>query len=196
MRHRIATIVFACALGACAGPPPNHMATFHEYVDAVNSKAIDDALALHTDDAEFILPGQKPIRGLDEMRSLLEWDAAMNARIRFRGIEERGDTLVIASGSERNAWFQGVGLDSIEYGPGLRVVFEGALIRGVYPSALTPESAAAFQTRVGEFFGWAAVEAPEDLRKVMPEGVFRYDAPSARAWIALLDRYQKKPGGL
>ena len=165
-------------------------AIFHAYVDAVNRNAVEDALSFHTENAEFIIPGQQPIRGKEAMRALLQWDSVLQSSLVFGAAEEEGDTLTVSSGSERISWFSGIGLDSIAYGPGLRIIFDGPLIRGVYPSALVPSSAAEFEARVGLFMGWAAQEAQEDLGQLMPNGLFRYDAESATAWLDVLARYQ------
>lgn len=188
MRYAILIAVTITIVG-CPGNP-NRVAIFERHVDAVNRNAIEEALSLYTADAEFMIPGQRPIRGTDAMRSLLEWDAVLGTRLEFSGFEERGETLFVASGTERNAWFSGVGLESIEYGAGLRVVFEGDLIAGIYPSGLTPKSASELETRVGAFMTWAGTHAPDELERLLPEGYFQYDSQSARAWIRLLDRYK------
>ena len=175
--------------GGCTGGV-DHVAIFQDYAGAVTRNAVEEALGFHTSDAEFVIPGQVPIRGTDAMRDLLQWDSVLQSSLAFDGFEEVGDTLLVTSGSERNLWFSGVGLDSITYGPGLRIVFDGALISGIYPSALTPESQAEFEGRVGEFMGWAAQAAADDVGRLMPNGLFRYDASAALVWLELLQRYQ------
>ena len=187
--RRAILIVIAFTIVGCAGNP-DRVAIFQRYVDAVNRKAIEEALSLHRADAEFIIPGQRPVRGTESMRSLLEWDVVMGTHLEFSGFEERGDTLFVASGVESNAWFSGVGLESIEYGAGLRVVFDGDLITGIYPSGLTPDSASEFKAHVGAFMTWAGTHAPDELERLLPEGYFQYDSQSAHAWIKLLGRYK------
>lgn len=119
-------IVIAASFAACS-TGSGRDEVFRSYVDAVNRNAVSAALALHTADAEFIIPGQTPIRGLEAMRSLLQWDSVLTSQLRFDKGAWRGDTLVISGGSERNAWFAGIGMDSLAYGPGLQVVFSGAV---------------------------------------------------------------------
>ena len=163
---------------------------FLDYFDAVNRNAVSEALAFHTPDAEFVIPGQPPIRGTEALRSLLQWDSVLNSSVRFGPVEQQlGDTLFAGPGSERNAWFQGIGLDSIVYASGSRFVFEGALIKGIYPSSLTPKSTAEFEARVEAFMGWAAAYSPDDMASLLPNGVFRYDREAAEAWLDLLAVY-------
>ncbi len=188
MRRAVLTVITIMIVGCTASS--DRVVVFQRYVDAVNRKAVEEALSLHTVDAEFIIPGQRPVRGTDAIRSLLEWDAVLGTRLDFSGFEERGDTLFVASGAERNAWFDGVGLESIEYGAGLRVVFDGGLITGIYPSGLTPDSALELQAHVGAFMIWARAHAPDELERLLPEGYFQYDSQSAHGWIRLLSRYQ------
>jgi len=143
----------------------------------------------YTANAEFIIPGQPPISGTDALRSLLQWDSVLHSSLNFGPVELLGDTLFAGPGSERNAWFQGIGLDSIVYASGSRFVFEGSLIKGVYPSSLTPQSTEDFEARVREFMGWAAEYAPDDMARLLPNGVFRYDREAAEAWLDLLAVY-------
>ncbi len=187
----VAISVLVGVLSACA--PPSQEARREQvlrgYIGAVNANDVDAALSYHTPDAEFLIPGQNLIRGTEPMRALLQWDSVLASQIRFEPESWAGDTLVVGPGVERNAWFSGVGIDSIRYGAGTRFVFEGDRIKGVYPSALEPESLEAFQTRVGAFLGWAQTNAPE-VEELAPGGLFTYDRESAAAWLVVLDRYR------
>jgi len=165
-----------------------------EYIDAVNGHSVAEAMALHTFDAEFIVPGQAPIRGTEEMTALMQWDSVMQSRIRFGEVERHGDTLIAGPGSEQNLWFRGIGMDSISYASGTRFVFEGTLIKGVYPANLLPESASEFETRFGEFVTWASTHAPDDFALLLPDGLFRYDPEAAATWLNLLNRYASRDG--
>jgi hypothetical protein len=178
---------------ACTGESPEarREAVLQQYIRAVNANDVELALTLHTPDAEFLIPGQRPIRGTEPMRALLQWDSILGSEIRFEAALWLGDTLVAGPGRERNAWFQGVGLDSIQYAPGTRFVFEGDRISGVYPSALEDESARDFNLEMGAFMGWARTNAPEVL-ELAPEGQFTYDAESARRWLEILARYGRE----
>lgn len=105
---------------ACVGPPSREgrEAVVADYIDAVNRNAVEEALAHHTADAEFLIPGQEPIVGTTAMRALLQWDSVLGSRIAFEPGHWAGDTLVAREGSESSAWFRGIGLDSILYAGG------------------------------------------------------------------------------
>jgi len=167
---------------------------FREYLDAVNQNDVSRALAVQTRDAEFVIPGQTPVRGIDGIRSLLQWDSVLQSQVRFGVVERIGDTLIAGPGSERSLWFEGIGLDSLAYEEGTRVVFEGRLIKGIYPAALIPESAAAFELRFGEFMAWATQNAPDELDQLMPGGFFEYSSAAAEGWLTLLRRYEAARG--
>ena len=124
---------------------------FSTYVNAVNQNDVSGALATHTQDAEFIIPGQHPIKGSEKIRSLLQWDSILQSQIMFDDLRVHGDTILAGAGSERNLWLKGIGLDSIAYTPGTRIVFEGELIRGIYPATLFSESRVEFGIRFQEF---------------------------------------------
>jgi hypothetical protein len=185
---RTATFVLAPLALSCT-TSVDRESVMRGYVDSVNRNDVSAALAFHTPDAEFIIPGQPPIRGIEAMRSLLQYDSVLQSTLSFGPGIQRGDTLFAGQGSERNGWFRGIGLDSIAYASGTRFVFEGALIKGIYPESLVAETASEFEVRVEAFMSWAAENAPDELSALMPDGLFRYDRESAEAWLILLARY-------
>ena len=187
--------IVIAALASCDPPPDPGLreAALRGYIEAVNRNAVSEALAFHTPDAEFQIPGQGTIQGLEAMRSLLQWDSVLGSRIRFEPLNWRGDTLVVSAGAERNAWFAGIGVDSIQYTAGTRFVFEGDRIRGVYPASLEPESLVELEARFGAFWRWAETNAPEAAR-LAPEGLFQYNAEAAQEWLDIFARYQDEGG--
>ena len=185
---RLLSVAAVFLVAACA-EPVDRDAVFRAYVDAVNRSDVSGALRLHTPDAVFLIPGQDTIRGLGQMRGLLQWDSVLQSSIAFGPSELRGDTLVLDQGSERSLWFSGIGMDSLHYAPGLRVVFDNGLIDGIFPSALTPASATEFETKVGRFLAWGTQNATRELATLMTDGRFRYDADAARQWLVILDTY-------
>jgi hypothetical protein len=68
--RRASPLVLGALFSSCSGPP-NDASVFRGYLAAVNRHAVAEALAFHTSKAEFILPGQAPIRGSADLRSLL-----------------------------------------------------------------------------------------------------------------------------
>jgi hypothetical protein len=166
--------------------------TFNTYVNAVNQNDVSEALSTHTQDAEFIIPGQKVIRGSENLRSLLQWDSVLQSRIKFTDLKVHGDTLIAGAGSERNFWFDGIGLDSIVYASGTRVVFQGKFIKGIYPATIVSESSKELERCFQRFMIWATQNASEDLVQLMPDGFFIYNSESAKEWIKLFDYYNSQ----
>jgi hypothetical protein len=163
-----------------------------DYIDAVNGNAVERALSHHTIDAEFLIPGQEPIVGTEEMRALLQWDSVLGSEIRFDPGRWRGDTLVLGEGAESNAWFRGIGIDSVLYAAGTRFVFEEDDIRGIYPSEIQPGSMNDFRSKYAIFFEWADTNAPE-VSQLAPGGQFTYSGEAAERWLAVLARYGWQP---
>ena len=108
------------------------------YESAHNNQDIEASLDLYVRDAQFDLVGVWMKKGIDEMRELAEWDAALNSSLDFHIEEVRGDT-VVCSVLERNDWFKAVGIDPL-YHPKALVVIQNGLIHHIiaYPS---PDSA-------------------------------------------------------
>jgi hypothetical protein len=189
------TVLLGAFLVSCS-EPQGDASVFRGYLDALNRHAVSEALAFHTSDAEFALPGQTPIRGTEGLRSLLQWDSVLQSTVRFAEAVQIADTLILGPGSERNLWFQGIGLDSVAYAGGTRVVLQGTRIHGIYPAPFQRESATEFEGRYTEFMTWAEREAPEEVARLLPGGLFRYDMQSAEAWLELLrEYYERHPHG-
>jgi SnoaL-like domain len=182
--------VVSVGVVACAGSQSQErrQAVLADYVEAVNQNDVERALSHHTADAEFLIPGQGPIIGIAAMRGLLQWDSVLESRLRFEPGRWSGDTLFAGEGVESNAWFRGVGLDSILYGEGTRFVFEGDRISGIYPSMLRPGSMGEAEDRFRAFFEWAGVNAPE-VSELAPGGRFLYSGEAAERWLDVLARY-------
>lgn len=184
------TIIVALLIAGCTSESEEarRAEVFRGYIEAVNANDVGATLSYHTPDAEFLIPGQSPIVGTEAMRALLQWDSVMGSQLRFDVGQWLGDTLVAGPGSERSAWFRGIGLDSLQYAPGTRFVFDGDRIRGVYPSSLSAESTEEFEVAMGAFFTWAQAHAPE-VEELAPGGQFTYDRRNAERWLEVLERY-------
>jgi hypothetical protein len=189
----IRSMMVALLLLGCSGESDEarREEVFVQYIRAVNANDVSAALSYHTPNPEFLIPGRRPIVGTEAMRALLQWDSVLGSQLRFDAGQWSGDTLTVGAGAERNAWFGGIGLDSIHYAPGTRFVFERDRIRGVYPSSITAKSAEEFEAKVGAFMVWAEANAPE-VTELAPGGQFRYDGESARRWLDVLERYGRR----
>lgn len=177
-----------CATVWCAGctSRPDPAAFIERYVALHRTRNVDGLLGLHTAEAEFLIPGQPPIRGTIALRNLFEWDAVLESELVMSAINSNGDTIFVDSVTERNKWFQAMGLAEVRYQPGTKIVLRDGQIIGTYPATFDEATLRQF-TRVFErLMQWLATQRPEALAQLLPEGRFKYDAASARLWLEVL----------
>ena len=161
------------------------------YVKLHRSHDIDGLLALHTDDTEFLMPGQPPIRGKEALRDLLEWDAVLESELTMSDISIDGDTILINTVIERNKFFQSMGVTDVRYQPGTRFVLRNERIVGTYPAAISEESLNKGRKEYQNLIQWLSTNRPNTLERLMPNGKFRYDAASARLWLKVLEEWKQ-----
>ena len=159
------------------------------YVALHRSGDIDGLLALHTKDAEFIIPGQNPIRGRKALRDLLEWDRVLQSELDMDSIRMNGDTIVIDVVTETSKWFRAIGVSKARYGPGTRFVLRHGRIVGIYPASFDDETRDRVIRQFGRLAEWLTRNRPEVLDQLLPEGKFQYNAASARLWLTVLEEW-------
>jgi len=163
---------------------------FNKYISAHNSHDVGATIKYFRSDATFELPGQDTLFGMDRILSLEEWDAALNSNLQASSFVESGDTVIVNSIVERNDWFKNMGIDSIVYNPGTKIVFEDGLIKAIKPSSLIKESRESIINRLQMFMNWAKLVHPDELKELLPEGKFEYKKENAIKWVALLKEWQ------
>lgn len=164
------------------------------YVELHRARDIDGLLALHTDDAEFVIPGQNAVRGRKALRDLFEWDAVLDARLEMRDIHMEGDTIRVDTIIESNRFFEALGLPEVRYQPGTRFVLRDGLIAAVHAADLDEETLRRGLPAYQRLMAWLAANRPDDLARLMPDGKFRYDAESARRWLEVLEEWKRSAG--
>jgi len=159
------------------------------YVELHAAGDVEGLLALHTEGAEFLIPGQLPIRGSAALADLFAWDAALGARLEVQGVYSEGDDLVLGPVVERNALLDALGVGPVRHPAGTRFTLEdGRIARTRLPDG-SPEAYATLGRELGLAIAWLRSYRAADLARWMPEGRFRYDAAAARWWLgALADR--------
>jgi hypothetical protein len=149
---------------------------------------VDGLLALHAADAEFLMPGQEPIRGTAALRDMLEWDAVLGCELIMDAVRAEGDAIIVDSVIQRNKLFQAIGLSEVRHKPGTRIVLRNGLIVGTYPASFDDE----IQKRVMEQFepllGWLSMHRP-DAFELLAGGKSRLDASSAKLWLEVLEEW-------
>lgn len=161
-----------------------------EYFAAHNSHDVNKTMKFYSKDASFEIPGQDTIKEFDQIRELEEWDAALNSNLEVSDFVDNGDTIFVNKIIERNDWFKNMGVDSIVYNPGTRIILKNGLIKALIPSPFLQESRERLMTRLQMFVNWAKTVEPEVLKSLLPDGKFAYKKDNANKWIQLLKEWQ------
>jgi ketosteroid isomerase-like protein len=190
--RQVTWIVTSLALLACAGCTGRRdpAALLERYVRLHRSGDVDGLLAMHTEDAEFVLPGQEPIRGRSALRDLFESDAVLGSELVMAGIHARGDTIVVDSITETSKWFRALGVAQVRYRPGTKFVLRGGRIAGTYATPFDDETRERLAERFELLLRWMRENRPDAVNRLMPGGDFRHDAASARLWLEILDEWK------
>lgn len=167
------------------------LALLAQYVARHSAGDVEGLLALHTEEAEFLIPGQPLIRGRRGLRDLYEWDAVLASALVVDGVSVEGDSLLIEQIVERNRFFAALGLAEVHYQPGSRFVIRNGLLSGIYPARFTAETEARLVEQFGQLFGWLSANRPHDAQRLLPNGKFRYDGAAARLWLDVLAAWHR-----
>ncbi len=181
--HRL--LIFLSCLIIISCEKENKVDFIKSYFAAHNRHDIEKALIYYSEDVVFELKGVWTKTGLADMRSLEEWDAALNSHLRLESAEISGDT-VRAKVIESNDWFRSVGIDSLIHDPAVFVIRDGKLqhIMG-YPSAETGQQV---EAAMGKIFQWSAMAADSTVYELIREGQFIYSTESANKWMELFEK--------
>lgn len=191
MRRPLSVIVIASLFALVGCTSSQDPAAFVErYVQLHAARDVDALLALHAPDAEFVIPGQDPIRGSAALRDLLEWDAVLESKLTMSGVRAEGDSILIDSVVERNKWFQALGLSEARFRPGTTMVLRDGRIVGVYPAGFDVDTQRRFIERFEVLAQWLHENRQDALEQLLPGGKFRYDAASARLWLEVFAEWQ------
>lgn len=161
------------------------------YVALHRAGDVDGLLALHTEDSEFIIPGQDPIRGHAALRELFSWDVVLGTELVMEDIHLDGDTVVIDTIVERNKWFEAIGVSETRYRPGTRLVLRDGRIAGTYLSGFDEQTLSLVVEGFGRLMQWLSANRPDAQNRLLPNGMFRYDAASAQLWLNVMGEWQR-----
>ena len=121
----------------------------------------------------------------DAMREVLQWDAALNAKLAFSGLEWEGDT-VRGDFSETNDLVDLLGLEARRFK--IEYQFNGDLIRRQVYDVL-PTDGPSMEQALEPFLEWAKASHADELQAIYPDGRWVYGAAAARGWVELLQAW-------
>jgi hypothetical protein len=174
-------------LGAALSCSPKLVDVVKTYEQAYNDRDLDALLALFAADVHFEIAGQVDLRGKDQLKSLAEYDFALNVEMSIDQYETRDDT-VMCQLLERNDWLRTAGIPEARYMARFKI--EDGLIRTI-SAEQTPETAADFKKVLGSLMRWAEQERSATLAEMMPEGKFAYNGENAVKSLSLLRQWKE-----
>ena len=179
------SFITICCLVLVSCASENKADVIKSYFSVHNNHDIENALNYYSEDVVFELKGVWTKTGLADMRSLEEWDAALNSQLRLEAAEVSGDT-VRAKVIESNDWFRSVGIDSLVHDPAVFVISDGKFkhIMG-YPSAETGKQV---EAAMGKIFQWSAMTGDSTVYGLIQQGQFVYSTESANMWMELFEK--------
>lgn len=153
------------------------------YEQVYNSHDFNGIMSFYADDAQFTVVGAFNKTGIEQIRTITEWDTTVKVHMSISDIAVQGDTVTFKL-VESNEWWRLAGIDTVTYYP-CTIIFSNGLIKSIKAEA-TKESLAAINKVLPGIFSWVAKERSEEYAEVMPGGEFIYTAESAEKWLELL----------
>lgn len=174
-------------------PEKGPATTVTEFFQRLAEHDTDAVLALLHEDFVFRTGDGTVVARRKNIRPMLEWDAAAHSRIEIESLQVEGDE-VHARIRERNRFTDLLGLKPWEV-EATFTVRDGQIRQEVARERAAEGSSfnESFQRALQPVAAWAAKAHPEEAAAVFDAGrVTRYDGPTARRLLRLLEAYERQ----
>ena len=181
---KIILFIFSLTLViSCSKDKPQK--TVVSYIAAHNAHDIGKAITFYEEDIIFELKGVWTKKGISEMQSLEEWDAALNSNLKLESITSREDT-VFCRVVENNDWFGAVGITNLVHDPAVFVINNGKIKKIIgYPSEKTGKE---IEAAIGALYQWSQETQDSTINDLIQNGQFLYSTQAAEQWLDLFKR--------
>lgn len=159
------------------------------YQDAQNAHDTDLALSFFAPNIRYEMVGIWVMQGLEELRALAEWNAAISNQLILGKIKMRNNRLECQA-KETNDWLKLVGIDAVYY-DAIKFEFENDKI-SIVRAKIAPKSEMAMDRATNRVMRWALEESPDEIGDIMPRGLFKYGREAAEKWLALLKEWRQQ----
>ena len=182
-------ICFGILSNSVIGFAQSPQKVLEEYQTLHNNHNIEKQLELYVHDAKFKLVGAWTKSGLDEMRALAEWDAALNSNLDFH-IEEIRHDSIFCSVLERNDWFSAIGINPLVHERVILIIQNGLVHEIIaYPD---PQMSQTIGMHIQNIVEWANSSSDISIEELFDGGEFIYSASTAEKWLVLLKKWNEK----
>ena len=159
---------------------------FEAYLAAVNEHDTDKALSYLSSSFQLKFADYDYVIDKKRFVHVLGWDKGVNGKITCSDLEEEKYSIK-GLFSERNDFFQLIGIDALT----ATMVFwfdqRGLIIRQVYmPLACQPS----LKEKLKPAVEWARANRPEELEAIYPQEQMQYNQEMAERWVALLKEWK------
>jgi hypothetical protein len=175
-------VLIAC-FSSCS--KPNLGDIVREHVKAVNNDDVKKNLTFFADNIVFEVDANTKLSGKDQLRNLMEWDVANNARLTIKDMKVEGNTVIVTLTEKDEGW-RFLGIEELPFMATYK--FNGRLIEKA-KLELTPESGNIFGEKYKVLAEWAGKEHPQELNKMETGG---YTAENARLYLSLAKEWRDK----
>lgn len=157
------------------------------YINAHNTHDIDKALTYYDENVVFELKRVWKKEGLREMRSLEEWDAALNSNLKLESVTIKEDS-VFCRIVENSDWLSSIGITDLINDPVVFVVSNGKIKQVIaYPSK---EIGKKIEATIAAIYQWSQKTQDHTIDDLIQNGQFVYSADAAEKWLDLINRWK------
>lgn len=177
-----------------AGGGSNPEAVVRAFLQALNAHDVERALALLGDEFTFRDAGGGVAIEREAMPSVLGWDAAAEGRLEVLDLDVAADTVRVRL-RERNRFTELLGLEPWDV-EATFVVREDRIVDEVAREIAErgQDITGRFQDALEPVRRWAETARPDESRAIFGErGLARYDGPTARGLLELIEAYREQP---
>jgi len=156
------------------------------YFQDFNAHDTEKILSYFTEDIRYEVVGGFSLQQKGQVRSLLDWYAALNEKLSYDEIGVRGDTVSFKL-SENNDWLRLLGAKESIFKYAY-IVFRGDSVSS-FKGEISAESLKGLRAPYSSFLSWAKKERKDQVDKLMPGGQFSIGTAEALEWRNLLSEW-------
>jgi hypothetical protein len=179
-------IVLAFLLACSFKPSPEKVV--EDFAKTYNTHQVSDIMALYADNVTFEVTGfNMNFKGKESVRSIAEYDSALNTIMTLTNITASGDT-VFCFLSEYNNWVEAAEIPAANY-PRTIFIVEDSKIKSLY-AEIADSTLENFERVLDHFVFWGNDNYPENMKKMAPEGDFIYNAENGTMVVEMLREWK------
>ena len=160
-----------------------------KYLDAHNAHKTHRALKLFDENASFHVGTTHIKNGIEEIRSIEEWDSVLQSTYRYEIVKINEDT-VFCDIQENNLWLDALDIEPVKY-QYAQFIIRNNKIQQVSVK-LTREDQKRLSEELNHLMKWALQTNPDMIAEISKDGEFVYNRQSAETWLKLVRKYERK----